>query len=537
MERDKEQRLADLEARVARLEVRFDRGLERAGTPDGPPEEPDLGATPASRGAEYWIGAKFLPRFGAVLIVLAIAFVAISESSKNPSLDRMVLLGGEALFCFAFIAFGEWRRDELEGFGPTLSAIGSTGLYLTAAGGHFAYAQLSAAGMAVGFALLTLLNHAFAVWRNTRLFFFIGASGGLAAMLFPLADKDYSTALAVYVAVTVAGAVVCARRRWSQLALVGWFFSLVIIVPIIDSDQSRATVLAAMYAGSLACIAAYARACSGRDLDTLAPGAPIALFVTGLMGFWVQHGPVGVIHLLVLAAAGLLIAAVFSGPKQCRNALVVGSVAALAGLGPLCFPPMVATIVYSALVVAAFVVGRFALRHVVAVFAVAGLLAAGLAYARFMGTTAGVEEGASLASLAVALACATLALRGAGWGWVGFVAGGVWLLLIRTSLMISATQTSGLASYSNLTIASLAYALLLLSLGFRLDSPNLRMWSFAVMLGSVMQILFVDAGTAVGFRIASLVAVGVMMLVGGYRYVHDQRSPAGSEAAERKGPS
>lgn len=534
MDLDRDERLADLEARVARLEGQLVRVFEGSASLEGDQGFLSQPEAMPSRGAEYWIGAKLLPRFGAVLIILAIAFVAISESSKNPSLDRMLLLGGEALFCLAFIAFGEWRRNEMEGFGPTLSAIGSVGLYLTAAGGHFAYHQLSAAGMAGVFAALTLINHGFAVWRSTRLFFVIGATGGLAAMLYPLAEKDYATALAVYVAVTVAGALACARKGWSQLALLGWFLSLLIIIPVIDSDHPRVFVLASMYAGSLACIAAYTHTRSKPTDDTWGIGAPVGLFLTGVMGFWVQHDPAGLLHLLVLGLAGFGIAAALSQSRACRNALQVGSLATVAVLGPLCFSPVVATFAYATFAVAASAVGRSAFHRLAAVFAVMAVLAAGLGYVGCAARVAGAVEAALLASLAVALGSATLALRRAGWDWIGLAVGGTWILLVRAAVAISPDQGNGLASHSNLTVATLAYALLLLALGFRLESAALRMWSFAVMMGSVVQILFLDAGTAVGFRIASLVAVGVLMLVGGYRYVHDQRSSNSPEVGEQE---
>ncbi|MCB8931835.1 MAG: DUF2339 domain-containing protein [Fimbriimonadaceae bacterium] len=534
MDLDRDERLAELEARVARLERKIERAIE--GSASFEPEdvaESSHTSTP-SKGAEYWIGAKFVPRFGAILIVLAIAFVAISESSKNPMVDRTILLVGEAVFCLAFIAFGEWRRNEMEGFGPTLSAIGACGLYLTAAGGHFAYGELSGAGMAIGFALLTLLNHAFAVWRNTRLFFFIGATGGLAAMLFPLSDKDYSTALAVYVAVTVAGAVVCAKRRWAQLALVGWFLSLLIIVPIIDSEQSRATVVLSMYAGALACVAAYARACTSRD--PWAVGAPIALFFTGLVGFWVVSSPAGVAHLLLLSAVGCAIALTLSGSTACRNALLVGSIATVGVLGPLCFSPSVATVAYSAFALVAYAIGRSTLRRVSAIFAVAAIVAAGCAYLGALAMGPQLSDGMLLVGLSGGLAASVFALRNAGWGNLGLAVAGSWLLLTRAAVLISPAVGHGLASYSTPTLVTLGYALLLFALGFRLESTTLRMWSFAAMLGGVFQILVFDKGTAVGFRIATLVVAGVMMLVSGYRYVHDQRAASEEEAPPQTTP-
>jgi hypothetical protein len=79
------------------------------------------------------------------------------------------------------------------------------------------------------------------------------------------------------------------------------------------------------------------------------------------------------------------------------------------------------------------------------------------------------------------------------------------------------------APISSLVLATLAYALTLLVLGFRLRAASLRFWSFAVMFGGLLQTLALSQRVSLGFQVASLVALGGMMLAGGYLYVHERR--------------
>lgn len=521
--RTDEARISDLEDRFSRLEARV-RSLE-----DSSPlvqaldEQADDSPQGIGIGTEYWIGARFLPRLGAVLIILAIAFIAISESSKNASVDRSVLLAFEALLCFGFIAVGEWRRDALEGFGRTLSAVGACGLYLTAAGGHFAYHTLTAAGMAAGFALLTILNHTYAVLRNTRLFFFIGATGGLAAMLFPLVEQDYGTALAVYVTVTLAAAVVCATRKWQLLAFVGWLLGLAILTPVIDSQYPRWTVLAALYLGSLACIGAYVRSHKGDSYNIAAVGAGLMFLATGLVGFGVVRGLPGIAQLILFGGLGTAMALSSQRGNKAARSLLVGSWVTSALLVPLCLPIHLSVMAFVAIGGLALMAGERLGRSMAAVFSVGAFLASIFAYVGWAFGGAPFSEHVLLAILLVAIALTAGSLKLAQIGWVSFSIASLWALLVRWSIVLSPSVVVQPHSFSLLTSVTILYALVLLVLGFRLKSGKLRMWSIAVMLAGVFQILVLESATAIAFRLSALLFLGGMMLVGGYTYVRDRK--------------
>lgn len=379
-----EARLADLQQKFEALQTRVDR-LEARAEFRQDEEEPHARLDLHGDETEYWIGARFLPRLGAVLIVLAIAFLAISETSKNAAVDRSIVLLLETMFCLGFIAVGEWRRDESEGFGKTLTAIGSCGLFLTAAGAHFAYHTLSAAGMAAVFALLALLNHGYAVWRNTRLFFGIGATGGVAAMLFPLAEKDYSTGLALYLTVTIAAALACAVRKWMGLAFMGWLSGLAIIAPVVMSDYSRTAIVGGLYLGSLACIGAYVHSNTEEELDIAPVGASLMFFLTGLVGLTIQPGLAAIPNVAGFGLIGMGLALRIYRSNFAARCLFVGAAATMAVIVPLALPPIARSPAFVGVAVLVMFVSPRLDRRLAAAFAAAAFGASVIAYVRWGG--------------------------------------------------------------------------------------------------------------------------------------------------------
>lgn len=518
-----EARLSELEGRVTALQARVDR--MESGAP-APFEEPPEAIEPVGSrlGAEYWIGARLLPRLGAVLIVLAIAFVAISETSKRPGVDRDLILAFEALLCLGFIAVGEWKRDELEGFGKTLSAIGAVGLYLTAAGGHFAYRTLTETGMASVFAMLSILTHGYAVWRNTRLFFVIGAGGGLVAMLYTLVEAEYATGLGVYTAVTVAAAAACAMRKWFQLAILGWLMGVLLLIPVMHSDFPRLPILGALYVGSLSCIGAAVVCYRGDGLDVWALGAPVSLGITAVLGFVLSPGVSGLAHLAALCAAGASVGWAVHRENHAGRALLVGSASTLGLLGPLCLPPWLQPPAYVAIAVVCVLLGGRIGRRWAAGYGLAGLFAGAMAYALGASSASESVQSIHLGALLLGVGVASLGLRAADWGWIGFMGGAAWAVVSRWSYLLAPAGDDATRAFSLPTTVSIVYAMGLLALGFRLRSSSLRLWSIGVMFASVVQILAVDTGMAVEFRLAALIALGGMMLVGGYRYVRERRA-------------
>jgi hypothetical protein len=529
-----EARLSDLEDRMSLLESRFDR-LEGRLDGDTLPGEIDAAVQnrEAQMGAEYWLGAKLLPRFGAVVIIVAIAYVAISETSKNAAIDRAWLLILEALFCLGFIAVGEWRRNSLEGFGATLAAIGSCGLYLTAAGGHFAYHTLSAAGMAGVFAVLSVLNHAYAVVRNTRLFFLIGATGGLAAMLFALAERDYATGTAVYVTATLAGAAACAVRKWQFLALVGWAMGLLILYPVIDSSFPRPYVIAALYLGSLACLGAYVRSQSGSTFDLGALLAGLAVFATGMVGVGVRGGPDALAHLVPFSILGFWLASPLADRNIAARSFQIGSVASLFVLGPLSFTPYSAVLTFAVVAGMAVVARGWLGRWLSVLFTIGAFLLSAACYVRWAVAPTNQSEFLLLLSVAAGIALSCTALQLARVSWTSFAVAATWLLLIRASVVM-ASGGFGAGAISLPASVSVAFGILLLWAGFRLGSGELRLWSMGIMFVAVLQILFFEGATHAAFRMGTLILLGIMMLAGGYGYVRSLQAPtdAGKPDAE-----
>ncbi|HTQ12148.1 MAG TPA: DUF2339 domain-containing protein, partial [Fimbriimonadaceae bacterium] len=103
-----------------------------------------------------------------------------------------------------------------------------------------------------------------------------------------------------------------------------------------------------------------------------------------------------------------------------------------------------------------------------------------------------------------------------------------WVVISRWVDLVLVLSGIALHGASTMTIAWILYALILLSLGFRLRIKELRLWSFAVMFATVTKILLVDlASTPTPFRVTVLLGLGFVMLGGGYWYIRDRHFTTG----------
>lgn len=529
-----EKRLAEVEAELAALRARMDRLEARSVSPasakkaaPAPSDEDEIMID--SEKAEYLIGAQLLPRVGAVLIVLAIVLFAALGTSGGGSGSASLVLGIELLACLGFIAVGEWKRNELEGFGQVLTAIGAAGIFLSAASAHYAYKMVDLRGLAVLFVAAAAVNFSYATWKDARAFFVIGLLGGLSAAVLPAFDHDHTTASVAYVCVGLMGAVVAWRRAWPVLAITQWVLALGALVPLIASDEPWTLLIPTLYLGCLPPIAAYAYGMQLQKTPGWAIPAPLALFATGLIGFGMQHSPIGALHLTALAASAAACSLLLPASGRIRQALLIGAAATAVILIPGCFPGLAATVAYPALALAAWLVSRVAVRRLAAVYSILTLLFGAWAY------SFAIRSGLSFAGESVALVVfaagilgAALSFREAGWNGTAVACAGFWVLITKWTQVITADFNPETGGVSTSTLAWIVYALALLVLGFVVKSPTPRFWSFGVMFVTVCKVLLYDAAsTSAAFKVAVLLTLGFMMLVGGYTYVRGKRIEVG----------
>ncbi|MFI5386249.1 MAG: DUF2339 domain-containing protein [Fimbriimonadales bacterium] len=518
-------RLGEIEAELGALRARMDR-IEATGTRGvsahkAVPQDDEIILD--TEKAEYLIGAQWLPRIGAVLIVLAIVLSAVLGSTKGGGFDPRAILSIELIACAGFIAVGEWKRNELEGFGQVLTAIGSCGLYLAAAGAHYAYGLLGDQATTGAFVLLTLLNLLYAARRDSMAFHIIAIVGGMAGAVVPLAHHDYVSSSAAYVCVAIAGAAVCAIRNWPAIAIVQWLLTLGTLVPMIAADQGWSSLVPAFYVASFAAIAAYAK--SMANVATWGLPAPFALFVTGYIGWGMRHGEIGALHLIPLSAVSAAYAFTLPRDSRLRLSLWVGAAATTAVLVPWCLSGIVTPIALAGMAVAGWLVGRVAIGRLAACFTICEMILAATAYSHAFGEgTTMVTESIVLAALGLGIACSALAVGNAGWNGAAIACAGFWVLLTKWTQVLFIQTAAGAGSFAPSTLSWVVYALLLLILGFAVRSATLRFASFVVMFATVLKILFFDLSTtSVASKMALLLLLGLMMLVSGYTYIRTRR--------------
>ncbi|HEY0866598.1 MAG TPA: DUF2339 domain-containing protein, partial [Fimbriimonas sp.] len=107
---------------------------------------------------------------------------------------------------------------------------------------------------------------------------------------------------------------------------------------------------------------------------------------------------------------------------------------------------------------------------------------------------------------------------------------GGWYLLSRFGFLVLGPLGLGMNPNAAVTTAWILTALVLLALGFAADRIQLRLASFAVLFSTVLKIVFVDlAKTDQAIKVVILMLLGLVMLGGGYWYIH-HRPGAGPQA-------
>jgi len=522
-------RFARVEAEIAELRARVERIEARNEAPRIPQQDPqpDDDLIIDTEKAEYLIGAQLLPRLGAALIVLVMVLSAVLGSSKGANVDPRAILGIELLTCVAAIGIGEWKRNELEGFGQVLTAIGACGFYLATASAYYAFGILDDRATAGIMAILAILNLVYAVWRDSRAFHVIAIVGGLAGAVVPLAQQDYHCASAVFICVAAGGAVATGIRVWPILAIVQWLLSLGALVPMIARDQPWNTLIPAFYIASLAPIFAYAYGMARTKAPAWALPAPAALFLTGYIGWGMQHTELGAVHVLALSLAAAGSSMALPRGSRVRLSLIVGAIALSAVLVPWCFPEAAASIAFSMLAIVAWLAGR-TLSRLSALFAILEILFATLAYSMAVGKGASFSaNNLMLSAIGLGIWFAAKAVSRATWNGAAVACLGYWALASRWTQFLVLSFYPGAGGFSTSTLSWIVYALALLILGFAVKSATMRFTSFAVMIVAVFKVLLFDLSTtSVASKMALLLLLGLLMLVGGYAYVRARHAPS-----------
>ena len=295
---------------------------------------------------EYRIGLTGLLRGGAVVIVIAIIYLVGLAASRG-YITPSVQFAGELALCTAFIGFGFVMRHEREEFGQLMIGIGSCGTYLSFAGGHLVKHLFSGEMLVVLFLALSFSNLGFATWRASRSFLAIGMIGGLTAAMLPMRHFKPVLDCELHFLILVPAALIIVKNRWRDMALVLWAASTAALIPALTNDSVWLVRIGALYLSSLVCAVTYAAVWSEAKRDPLCalPACMTAVAGVGALSFdGVEHGS---LHVLLLAAGGILSAWLFRTKPVVRNTFLFGAVAVAVVLLPTGYRPLQAGFAYT----------------------------------------------------------------------------------------------------------------------------------------------------------------------------------------------
>lgn len=490
--------------------------------PSARPVEPAA----AVEDGEYQLGAQWLPRIGAGLLVLGIAYLiglAVTRGWITPAM----LFGGAILLCLSFIGLGQWLRDTKEEFGQILTGVGSCGMFLTLAGGHVYQNLYSGETMVAGFVAWSLVNLAYAFWQNSRAFLAIGVIGGFLASVMPLQKDAYTLSLALHAAILIVAAAIIAKQKFEYVAIGLWISSGLALIPLlIQLDFSWSVRVAAVYTATFISLVAYLQ--SRRTPRAYDDRLVVGFFVgiATLVAFAIKWGVPGTYHVLGAAMACGGMALIYQKDVPVRNAFVFIGLALATVLAPFGLEREASIFVHCGIAVVAGLTAAIAKRDEGTTLASVLLVCAGLSFLMLFENLNASVSGQT--EMLLALLAATIALA-IGIGKrendprlaLAWLAG--WVLVSRLStLWIALPSDFKMASFG-VTLAWIVFGSILLVIGFLANLKQYRYAALAVLMVSVGKVLLIDMATSTPeIRVAVLLGVGVALLAGGYAYIRRQ---------------
>lgn len=530
-----EQRLTALEARVRVLEpqpVAPPPVYQAPPVQMPPPPQYDLPKAPPSAprpqvDGEYQLGAQWLPRIGAGLLVLGIAFLiglAVTKGWITPPM----LFGGAVVLCLAFIGIGQWMREEREDFGQILTGIGSCGMFLTLAGGHVYQDLYSGETLVACFVFWSLANLAYAFWRGSRSFLVIGIIGGLLASVMPLSKDAYALSLTLHGAILLVSALTIIRQKLPSAAIGLWIASGIALMPIlIQDDVVWSARVAAVYLSTFVCLTAYLQSRQKVSVSEDQSAVGFLIGIAALIAFAIQWGIFGSYHVLIAAAACAAMGFAYQKDVHVRNAFLWAAGVLAVVLAPFGLEREVAVYVQSGLAIAGGLTAAFTKRDVANTFSAVLIVCASISFILLFDSwqtpvagQTGMLSAILAASIALAIGvgkrgdnpCLALAFL-AGWATISRLA----------SILIALPSDFKLASFG-VTLSWIVYGSILLGIGFVANLKHYRYAALTVLLSAVGKVLMVDMATSTAeLRVAVLLGVGLVLLAGGYAYIRAEK--------------
>lgn len=537
-----EQRMTALEARVRMLEPQpvaappvYQAPPVQAPPPlqyDMPTARP-MGPAQQSADSEYQLGAQWLPRIGAGLLVLGIAYLIGLGVTKGWITPQM-LFGGAVALCLAFIGIGQWKREEGEDFGQLLTGIGSCGMFLTLAGGHVYQDLYSGEVLVACFIFWSLANLAYAFWRGSRTFLVIGIIGGLLASVMPLSKEAYTLCLTLHGVILIVSALTVIKQKLPIGAIGLWIASGIALLPVLAQvDFLWSARVAATYVSTFICLIAYLQSRREVSISEDRSAVGFLIGIASLIAFAIQWGVLGSYHVLAAASFCIVLGLAYQKETHLRNAfLFAGGVLAVV-LAPFGLEREVAVYLQSGLAIAGGLMATFTRRDVGNTFATILVVCAGVSFVLLFNDWQTQVDG-ELGMLSILLAALVSVALGVGLKEndsrlaLAFVMG--WAVISRLATILIALPSDFKLANFGVTLSWIVFGSILLGIGFLANLKHYRYAALTVLLSAVGKVLMVDmATTTAELRVTVLLGVGVVLLAGGYAYIRRRQAEGAKE--------
>lgn len=474
--------------------------------------------------AEYFLGAKVLPRVGAAVLVLGIGFL-VSLAISRGLLGPWSLFGLALAVCLGFIGIGQRHRDEREQFGELLTGTGVSGLFVTFAAGH-AYQNLYSGEVLVAqFFLLSLASLGYSLWRHSTAFLAIGVLGGFIAAAMPLRNDAFLTASVLHVLVLGVATIVASRCRWAGAILSVTTSGFCLALGLAFGKAAGVPYgVGLIYLSVLALVVGWHRILPAKEGETdLSPFAALFLFTATAFAYGAYDRIAGTVHVLGASTLFAIVTWVLYKPSQARTSLWTAAALSAIVLAPIGLPVVPSVLAYPALtLVAALLSKRFGFYA--QALGVAAFASGVVRYTTMLLLPPGPGwfEAAYLVLAAVAAISLGLTARNRDEEALGWFAALAALTRLGYLHLVGPMRMDLSEAITTLMIAS---SLALMILGFARRLSLLRYASFAGFAATVAKVLVIDLATTDPIvRVTILMVLGLVLVGGGYVYIWQRRS-------------
>lgn len=311
-----------------------------SGMPPPVQQERPVAAVANASEIEYNIGAKLLPRVGAVALVAGISYAA-SIALNRGLITPAMIFGFLCVVCVAFMGFGFWKRSEKEQFGDLVTAVGSAGLFVNFAAGHSYQHLYEGKTLLMLFLAHSVLNLGYSLWRGSKAFWALGSFGGFIAACMPLDQHNAHACLILTLLVVAAGAAVVARHKWQGGAVTLWLAGLAIEMycPILPSrGQVFVWIPYAMVLTSMVCVAAHAFSYQESSTNARAGAGLWMTWLTAVALIATWSGKPECSHFAIGLAACTIPIAFLTRNEKVRRRIWLGAALAAFTVGPVMAP-------------------------------------------------------------------------------------------------------------------------------------------------------------------------------------------------------